>query len=94
MLEHTWLKKQDGNTLACRDLGHNWQPATAKRVPTGYLRTLACDSCGAIKTQRLDHTGHILRTSMSYPDGYARPKGAGRLTTDDRATLRVFNIMR
>lgn len=92
MLDNTWLKKQSHDTRTCRDLGHAWAPSTASRIPKGYLRSLVCDRCGALKTQRLDNEGYIKSTSMAYPAEYLLPKGAGRLTRSDRAALRIHGL--
>lgn len=77
--------------LLCRDLQHTWEPATARREKKCYVRTLRCGRCGTVKEQVLDQDGYILKSMMTYPDGYIRP-GEGRFTKDDRAILRVRNI--
>lgn len=77
--------------LVCRDLQHSWKPYTARREKGGFVRTLKCVRCSATKEQRLDNEGYILSNRMSYPMGYLRP-GEGRLTRDERATLRLRNL--
>lgn len=77
--------------LWCRDVQHSWAPHTAGREDGGFIRTLACTRCGALKDQHLDENGYILRTSMIYPQGYVRP-GEGRMTREERAELRVRNL--
>lgn len=85
----TWAPKPE--YLVCRDLQHAWKPLTAKKVASGYVRTLRCSRCGAIKDQTLDWAGYITGSTMSYPHGYLR-EGEGRLTKDDRAELRLGNL--
>ena len=79
-------------SLVCRDLMHAWAPLTAKRVKTGYTRTLVCSRCATHKEQTLDRDGYITGSKMKYPDHYLRPPGEGRLTKDERADLRVRNL--
>lgn len=86
---HPWQPTDD--QLLCRDLQHSWSPYTAKRMKDGFVRTLRCDRCTALKDQHLDRDGYITRTSMAYPQGYLRP-GEGRMTRDERADLRVRNL--
>ena len=90
----TWVKPQPVAFMDCRAIGHNWINYTARRIPTGFERVLYCASCGAAKRQDLSKTGLIERTSITYPKGYARPKGQGRLTRHDKASLRVTLILR
>ena len=84
-----WQPTED--QLLCRDLQHSWSPHTAHSEEDGFLRTLFCDRCAALKHQRLDKEGYIISTHMTYPPGYLRP-GEGRLTRDERANLRVRNL--
>lgn len=86
---HPWQPSDD--QLLCRDLQHSWAPYTARRDGTGFLRTLVCTRCASEKYQHLDGEGYIVATRMSYPLGYLRP-GEGRLTRDERASLRVRNL--
>ena len=86
----TWLSEQDRTNLICRDLAHAWLPCTARKIKGGgFERTLICDRCSAIKAQVLDKHAAVLKSSMKYAVGYTRPKGAGRLTAEDRAALRL-----
>ena len=89
MTNRPWQPTEE--QLLCRDLQHSWSPYTAHREEGGYLRTLRCDRCAALKDQHLDQDGYIVRTSMVYPVGYLRP-GEGRMTRDERAELRVRNL--
>lgn len=89
MATKKWQPTED--QLWCRDVQHSWAPHAAKRDGTGFLRTLICTRCAALKNQHLDREGYILRTSMIYPQGYVRP-GEGRMTRDERAELRVRNL--
>lgn len=80
-----------GEQLLCRDLQHSWSPYTARREGDGFLRTLICTRCKSEKYQRLDRDGYIVSTRMSYPTGYLR-RDEGRLTSSDRAELRIRNL--
>lgn len=86
---NTWIKNARASHLVCRDLSHAWEPLTARRTPTGFERTLECGSCGTLKVQSLDKQGFIIKTRMRYDASYLRPKGAGPLTRDDKAKLRL-----
>ena len=86
---HPWQPTDD--QLLCRDLQHSWGPHTARREVDGFVRQLKCVRCAALKDQHLDLEGYILRSTMIYPVGYLRP-GEGRLTRDERASLRVRNM--
>lgn len=90
----TWIKKQNHQHLLCRDLGHNWIPLTARRTPGGYERQLHCEGCDTVKIQKLDLTGHIITTTMQYTANYLRPPGAGRVTRDEKATIRIAVVRR
>ena len=85
----TW--KPDAVHLVCRDLQHAWEPHTARKIKSGFVRVLVCSRCSSTKTQRLDRHGFIMQTSMTYVQGYLRP-GQGRLTRADRAELRVRDL--
>lgn len=89
MTVRPWQPTED--QLVCRDIQHSWSPYTARRVKSGYVRTLICVRCKAEKYQTLDQDGYITGSRMSYPVGYLRSK-KGRLTIHDRAALRVRNI--
>ena len=87
---HPWQPTDD--QLWCRDLQHSWSPYTAHRDGDGFVRTLICERCRSEKYQHLDSEGYITSTRMSYPLGYLRP-GEGRLTRNERAELRVRNML-
>jgi len=86
---HPWQPTDE--QLLCRDLQHAWTPSTARTTVEGFVRTLKCVRCVAEKIQNLDREGYIMSTRMVYPLGYLRP-GEGRLTRDERASLRVRNL--
>jgi hypothetical protein len=86
---HPWQPTDE--QLLCRDLQHSWSPHTARSEVDGFVRTLVCTRCVAQKHQHLDREGYIISTRMTYPLGYLRP-GEGRLTRDERASLRVRNL--
>lgn len=89
-----WISTTKIDSLLCRDLGHNWEPYTAKQVGKGYERVLYCHTCGALKSQSLDKTGLILSTRISYPDGYLLPKGLPRMTREDKGLVRIATILK
>jgi hypothetical protein len=86
---HPWQPTDE--QLLCRDLQHSWAPYTAKRMVDGFVRTLKCVRCVAMKEQYLDLEGYIVDTRMKYPPGFLRV-GEGRMTREERANLRVRNI--
>jgi hypothetical protein len=75
--------------LLCRDFGHSWRPWAAEWIPQRrqYLEALVCHRCEAVRRRLLDEYGAQLGQSYTYPDGYL-VKGLGRLTGDDRNSLR------
>jgi len=86
---HPWQPTDD--QLLCRDLQHSWSPYTARSEVDGFERTLICERCACKKQQHLDKEGYIVSTTMHYEPGYLRP-GEGRMTRDERASLRVRNL--
>jgi len=58
--------------LHCRELGHVWRPLTVSfdESARAYERALRCSSCRTIRSQVLDSSGHVIRNSYKYPDGY------------------------
>ena len=87
-----WQEDLPAEQAVCRDLQHAWIYQSAEREDTGFVRQLGCLNCGAFKLQHLDHSGYILRTSYEYPEGYVRPAGAGRLTQEENAQMRLQNL--
>jgi len=84
--------------LACRDLGHAFQPWDVRRFRQEYERVLRCSRCSTFKTQVLDRRGYIQRSWYQYPEqqmenGHAAYvlKGIGRMTVDMRAEIRVMS---
>lgn len=81
--------------LFCRDttFKHRWEIGTIKRREGGYERMLGCSRCGASKTQLIDRDGYVEGTrDLTYPDGYLRPEGSGRVTRADNARMRLASI--
>ncbi len=76
--------------LLCRDLGHAWAPHDVKvsRKAGEIHRVLKCRNCPTERTQILSTSGFIVRSRYEYPEGYVLP-GIGRLSSDDRAHIRV-----
>lgn len=80
--------------LACRELGHHWQPWAAGLHPDGgFDRTLRCSRCHTEKHQELSNRGSVLTSRYNHPDGYLT-KGLGRITGDGRGVLRLEAIRR
>ena len=84
-----WQENLPETSIMCRDLKHNWFYQSAERTGEGFIRQLGCITCGAFKLQHLDRSGYIMKTSYEYPDGYVRPQGAGRVTAEENAMLRL-----
>lgn len=75
---------------ACRDFHHAWVAVTARKVADGFERELKCARCEVTKTQKLDNFGFLTGSKFSYVEGYQRPEGAGRLTKEDNARIRLL----
>ena len=87
--------------LLCRGLlGHQFEPYDVHVTRSDIQLSLQCRNCTTIRHQTLTKTGYIVpgKNRYEYPeqqDSDAEPycrKGAGRLTVDDRAALRVASI--
>ena len=76
----------------CRDLQHNWYYQSVERGPDGFIRQLGCITCGTLKLQHLDRSGYIIKSSYEYPEGYVRPAGAGRVTQEENAQMRLLSL--
>jgi hypothetical protein len=76
--------------LICRDLGHAWAPHDVKisRKYGEIHRILKCRQCPTTRTQVLSIDGGLKKNRYEYPEHYTL-RGVGRLTIDDRATIRV-----
>jgi hypothetical protein len=81
------------NFLRCRDFGHQWKMANAKKVGRTWERTMYCPSCKYNKHQVLDSHGVIITEKPDYPDGYLI-KGMGRINGDGKAVLRLASTIR
>ena len=79
--------------LLCRDFGHSWRPWDAQWVPQRrqYLEALLCSRCQTVRRRLLDEYGAQLGQSYTYADGYL-VHGVGRLTGDDRNSLRLAGL--
>lgn len=91
-LDHAISGMTDGQ-LMCRDFGHSWRPYTAEWIPQHrhYVETLACTRCKTYRSRLLDEYGALLANRYTYADGYL-VHGVGRLTGDDRNTLRLAGL--
>lgn len=86
----TYEELDDMHAL-CRDLLHAWKPYDAEITRTHIVRVLRCVRCKTIRRQKLTRKGEIVGASYSYPKGYTM-RGQGRMTSEQRAQLRVANI--
>jgi transposase len=79
--------------LLCRDFGHSWRPWDAQWIPQRrqYLEALLCVRCETVRRRLLDEYGAQLGQSYTYADGYL-VHGLGRLTGDDRNSLRLAGL--
>jgi hypothetical protein len=86
----TWTPRDldDLDYVECRDLGHAWEPRSARRIDKGFERIMLCLRCSTERRQRLDAHGWPDGATYGYPDGYLSP-GHGRMTRDDRGRLRL-----
>lgn len=89
------MKRQDFSFADCRDLGHSWKPYTAHRYRGLFVGTLRCTRCEARKDRAFSpKTGELKQINQhrSYPEGYLRPKGSGRLTAAEKANIRLERL--
>jgi hypothetical protein len=80
--------------VRCRTWRHAWGPYDVETLPrrSGYVQTLRCERCGALRWYTLDRRGDVTsRGGRRYPDGYLL-RGIGRLDEDDRARLRLMSV--
>lgn len=91
-----WRKGLTGDFLQCRDFGHLWRPVTARwsADDNAYSRTMRCGRCHTERDQLLTPYGHVISSAYSYTDGYAAPRGQGRLGTAARDSIRLESILR
>lgn len=87
-----WQANLPEDMTTCRDLHHAWIYQSVERSSDGFIRQLGCLTCGAFKLQHLDRYGYIGKTSYEYPEGYVRPAGAGRITTEENAAMRLQSL--
>lgn len=87
-----WQENLPAEQATCRDIHHAWVYQSVKRDAEGFIRRLACVTCGAFKLQHLDRRGYIEKSSYEYPEGYVRPAGSGRITADENAIMRILSI--
>lgn len=87
-----WQEGLPETQAMCRDLQHNWFYQSVERSHDGYIRQLGCITCGTLKLQHLDRSGYIIKSSYEYPEGYVRPQGAGRVTQEENAAMRLYSL--
>jgi len=85
----------DEKFLDCRDIGHTWRKVevTEDRKLKRYTRTVACQNCTTERVQVMDLQGYLIKAHYRYVAGYLLD-GAGYLTADDRAVMRLRNLRR
>ncbi len=81
--------------LDCRDLGHAWaRPRVVEdKKFRHYTRLVVCSRCATERIQVISLAGMLVATSYRYATGYLL-NGAGGLTVDDRAKMRLRNLKR
>lgn len=91
-----WAESLPDDFLLCRDVGHVWKAHTARWISEDgtFERTLRCGRCHALRDQILSASGHPLRHSYRYPEGYLAPRGTGHLDGADRDSLRLVSVTR
>ena len=92
--ESVWQQsgQWDREVLDCRAYGHDWKPRTAKWNGPRVEGSLLCDRCEAAKSFTLDGTtGEVLKSSISYADGYL-VKDMGRIVGEAKGALRLAAI--
>jgi hypothetical protein len=74
------------NFLACRDLGHAWEPKSYYSVPgrgsrpATVVRVLSCLRCATVREDDLTRkSGEVTSRGYGYPDGYTLPPGSPKL---------------
>jgi len=92
MTRLTSLAQATGPVLECRDFGHawSWENDPQVRLERGkvveFETTDACLRCEARRTRTIEAPSMtILRTRMTYPDGYLAPRGTRYRRADARA---------
>jgi hypothetical protein len=87
------IKGMDDSHLLCRDFGHSWRPWAAEWIPQRrqYAEALVCSRCQTVRRRLMDEWGAQLGQSYTYADGYL-VHGLGRLTGDDRNSLRLAGL--
>jgi hypothetical protein len=79
--------------LHCRDYGHQWRMANARREGKLRIRTMFCPSCKYNKYQTFDSRGILVEQKHDYPEGYLI-KGLGRIVGDTKGLIRLESIDR
>lgn len=87
--------------IQCRDFAHSWKGHDARRVESTegrrrfafYEVILRCTRCDTKRLRRISPDGHIMGSSYEYADNYLL-KGVGRMTSDDRAVVRLESTLR
>lgn len=82
--------------LACRELGHVWQPyrvdpVIERRKVRGYERVMKCKQCKTERVQLLDSRGAVMRNGYRYSTGYLADHVEKGFTRD---TFRLESVTR
>jgi hypothetical protein len=82
--------------LACRDLGHVWQPFNGSYDETAgvFEREMRCRSCKTIRRQTVTSAGHVLKNRYTYVDGYQMKNVVRDYGHYSRDTFRVEALTR
>lgn len=82
--------------LRCRTWGHAWDdfaPVGMRPPEYGWRESLRCTRCGMERHSVIDRKDAVSTRSYYQPDGYARPKGSGKLTSQEKRKM-MFERMR
>lgn len=82
--------------LHCRELGHDWRPATAQWLgkQRAYERVLRCRSCRSEKVQVVNRHGGLVSTHLRYSAGYLAKHVEFGGTSGRRDQFRLEAIVR
>lgn len=82
--------------LKCRTWGHAWDtyaPLGMAPPEYGWRESLRCTRCTMERHSIIDRKDSVSSRSYYQPEGYARPKGSGKLTSQEKRKM-MFERMR
>lgn len=100
MARTTVVRGQDDSLsdqyLKCRTWGHSWDsfaPVGMAAPEYGWRESLRCTRCTMERHSIIDRKDTVATRSYYQPEGYARPKGSGKLTSQEKRKI-MFDRMR